>query len=109
MKFRAACTISLGGFPVPPGVPFEPSDEQRYHLESQGVLLELVEEAPAVPPEPPADPPPPPSSLEERVAALTAKDDALALATELGFVLSETKLSKMKAEILALASKPTET
>lgn len=101
------CTVVVAGRPYAPGTPFLASEHELEHLRGQGISLELVEEAPAAP-EADQPPEPPAASLEERVAAISSKDDAVALATELGFILSETKLSKMRAEILELASKAAE-
>lgn len=102
------CTVVVAGRPYAPGTPFLASEHELEHLRGQGISLEIVEEAPPAAPEDDQPPEPPAASLEERVAALSSKDDAVALATELGFILSETKLSKMRAEILELASKAAE-
>ena len=99
-------TLSVGGHPYAPGAWAELTDEQRAHIESTGVVLE---------PEPTATdasygeaPHGEPTDLSVRVAALTSKEDALTLAAELGLTLTETKLGKMRAEILSLAAKPAE-
>ena len=103
------CTIVAGGRSFYPGEWVELTEEQCAHLEASGVVLEGEPEPEPVAGSPPASEVSGSADISMRVAALTSKEDALALAAELGLTLTETKLGKMRAEILALvAAKPAE-
>lgn len=111
MRVRTlSCTVVAAGRVYPPGVEFDASDRERDHLLAQGIVLEDVEARDPLPP-PTTETHPQgdvePLTLEQRVAAAESKDAVAAIAAELGLTLTETKLAKMRAQLLALA-KPSE-